>query len=306
MTGDTTTPIWLRCIVVLSLAHYHFLLSGGIVAAGEDASLNPLFPHGLSVELVSESEALVPGTTAWIGIYQKIPAGFHTYWKNSGTVGFPTSIDWKLPDGFKAGKVHWPVPVISKMADYRVWGYKKSALIAIPINVPESIQPGSSIRLEAEIQYMCCGIQCFPKFEKLSLSLPVSRSGILGKTKFKHAFDKVRGDFPVRPSGWEISVSEYQEQGNSMIVLTMEWKHPSLPMPDTGNFYFFGYDRFVSSDKNQTLTKRVNGWQLKMSKEEFSPDNPKKLRGILVAEKSWIQSTGSHKRAMEIMAPIHR
>ena len=35
---------------------------------------------------------------------------WHIYWQNSGESGQPPRITWKLPDGFSAGNLRYPVP----------------------------------------------------------------------------------------------------------------------------------------------------------------------------------------------------
>ena len=77
------------------------LLSTGPALAEE----NPL-----SVELISEAKAIVPGETFNVGLYLKPPSGFHTYWKHPGIVGVATSVEWTLPPGCSAGEIPGPAP----------------------------------------------------------------------------------------------------------------------------------------------------------------------------------------------------
>ena len=58
--------------------------------------------------LVAETQNLVPGQPLRLALRQQIEPGWHTYWSNPGESGAPTTLDWKLPDGFKAGSIAWP------------------------------------------------------------------------------------------------------------------------------------------------------------------------------------------------------
>src|SRR5689334_20833376 len=61
-------------------------------------------------ELLSEVSTIIPGKPFTAGLYLKIAPGWHTYWINPGDSGLPVKIEWKLPEGWKAGALQWPVP----------------------------------------------------------------------------------------------------------------------------------------------------------------------------------------------------
>ena len=58
---------------------------------------------GVKINLLSEADAVSPGSKFTVAIHLQHFDGFHTYWKNPGMVGVATQIDWTLPKGFKAG-----------------------------------------------------------------------------------------------------------------------------------------------------------------------------------------------------------
>ena len=60
--------------------------------------------------LVAEDSAVAPGGHVAIALEEKIHDGWHTYWINPGDAGAPTTIDWTLPAGWKAGAIQWPTP----------------------------------------------------------------------------------------------------------------------------------------------------------------------------------------------------
>ena len=81
------------------------------------------------MQLVSDADAVVPGRTLTVGLHIRHRAGWHTYWKNPGTVGLATKIEWQLPAGCRAGELIWPQPQCTKMGVYTVWGYEGDVVL---------------------------------------------------------------------------------------------------------------------------------------------------------------------------------
>ena len=48
-------------------------------------------------ELVAARDAIEPGQPLLVALRLKAKPGWHTYWRNPGDSGQPTSIEWKLP-----------------------------------------------------------------------------------------------------------------------------------------------------------------------------------------------------------------
>src|SRR5205823_10164613 len=65
--------------------------------------------QGIVPELVAEGPA-PPGGEVELAIHMRTQAGWHGYWQNPGDAGLPMSVDWKLPTGFEAGPLRYPVP----------------------------------------------------------------------------------------------------------------------------------------------------------------------------------------------------
>lgn len=88
-------------------------ISGAVLAAalfGATAHAAPVRTTHVTAELVSDQAALVPGTQALLALRLAIDPGWHTYWRNPGESGLPTTLAWKLPPGYAAGDIIWPAP----------------------------------------------------------------------------------------------------------------------------------------------------------------------------------------------------
>src|SRR5256886_387325 len=88
------------------LATFLIFLSPAVVSVGAATKTR--------AQLILSAEAARPGETVMAGVLLKMPAGWHTYWKNSGDSGAPTKIDWQLPEGIKIGRAHVWTPGTGK------------------------------------------------------------------------------------------------------------------------------------------------------------------------------------------------
>ncbi|HEY4265150.1 MAG TPA: protein-disulfide reductase DsbD domain-containing protein, partial [Micropepsaceae bacterium] len=64
----------------------------------------------VNASLVAERAGVAPGGTVTLIVHETIRKGWHTYWRNPGDAGFPTTAKWQLPEGWKAGDIQWPYP----------------------------------------------------------------------------------------------------------------------------------------------------------------------------------------------------
>ena len=108
--------------------------------------------------LLSVSSAR-PGESIWAGVELKMPAGWHTYWRNGGDAGIPTRIEWTLPAGVKAEDTQWPVPekLISKAGDFTLitYVYNDVVVLLAPLQLARDLPPGP-LELKARVSWQEC------------------------------------------------------------------------------------------------------------------------------------------------------
>ena len=128
----------------------------------------------IEAELVPMTQWVTPGSTALIAVRQKIAPGWHTYWRNPGDSGGPTTLDWTLPSGVSAGDILWPLPERQRLQSLMNYGYSGSVYLPVPIQIPANAKPGQTLRLTADTLFMVCSDQmCVPDEFALSLDLKV-------------------------------------------------------------------------------------------------------------------------------------
>ena len=133
---------------------------------------------GVTVSLFCEASTIAPGQAFTVALTLRHEAGFHTYWKNPGTVGMPTQIVWKLPPGFKAGDLVWQSPERSKMFKYDVYGYETNATLLTEIQAPADL-PEGPVLIRAKASWMACNdSSCNPGYHTFELRLPVAKKTV--------------------------------------------------------------------------------------------------------------------------------
>ena len=108
----------------------------------------------VKAELVAHApEGVAPGKPVWLGLLIEHQPHWHTYWKNPGDSGLPTTLDWQLPAGLKAGDIQWPTPARLPIGPLMNYGYEGRLLLPVPVQVSQPVAGASaSIKLKADLR----------------------------------------------------------------------------------------------------------------------------------------------------------
>jgi len=186
-------------------------------------------------ELVAHApDGVGAGKTVWLGLQIRHQPQWHTYWKNPGDSGLPTTLQWTQPAGAVAGDIAWPTPhriAIGSLANY---GFDGTVLLPVPLTIDQSFQPTASgmldIRLSAS--WLVCRQECIPQEGNFVLSVPA-----LGSTASHGAdFDATRAASPQPLSG----SAQAQVSGDALVLtvtgLPAGWSGRALQaFPETPN-----------------------------------------------------------------------
>lgn len=132
--------------------------------------------------LISKSPTIVAGENLQVGVLLDAQEGWHTYWKTPGDAGIPTSLKWKLPDGFYAGEIDWPTPTKFSEEGLATYGYTGKTLLPVTISVPKKLSD-KSYYLTVDVKWLACNDICIPESQTLSLELPVGEIRASSDTK---------------------------------------------------------------------------------------------------------------------------
>ena len=165
------------------------------------ATAAPVRTEHVEAELVAERTAAEPGKTLTVALRLKIVPHWHTYWRNPGDSGQPTSLEWKLPAGWSAGAIQWPAPRRLPAGPLMNFGYEDEVLHLVDIAVPPNA--AGTAKLAARATWLVCNPEhCIPEEGDVAIEIP------LGKGEPSAAAPAIAGTraaLPVVGQGWHFA-----------------------------------------------------------------------------------------------------
>jgi thiol:disulfide interchange protein len=157
------------------------------------AAAAPVVTDHVEAELVAEHTSWQPGATNWVALRLKPDAGWHTYWRNPGDSGLPTTLSWTLPANWSAGAIAWPFPSVHRLGELVNYGYDGQTLHLVPLEVPAG-QDGEQT-VKALAKWLVCSDICIPGQAELVLTLPVA-DGVTADPIWSPRFADARARLP--------------------------------------------------------------------------------------------------------------
>lgn len=261
---------------------------------------------GLKLRLVPETTAIVPGQSFRVGLFIQHEKGWHTYWRQPGIVGVPTTLEWQLPEGFKAGPLEYPEPEATKMFQIKAQGYERDVLLQTELQAPSNLKPGDTITLRGRAAWMCCASTCHPGTLELSLSLPVA-SVSSPDPAWQPRFAQERARYAQPSDAWSAEASEQGLNVTLTLRPTSEKARPFAASAPQPNLLFFTEDGWINSDQDQRIeVGRDGSLTLHLVRAEvfLGKKTPDRLLGVVQRQGGW-HSDGS-LRSMTIQPLLRR
>lgn len=130
-------------------------------------------PGKARVSLVSSVDSVVSGGAFDVAIHFKLQPGWHIYWHNSGDSGQPPRVTWKLPTGFQAGDLQYPVPKRYHSAGNITTNIlENDPGLIVRITSPSKIS-AKRVTIAADIRYLICKDTCLLEKTEVKLVLPI-------------------------------------------------------------------------------------------------------------------------------------
>jgi thiol:disulfide interchange protein len=127
-------------------------------------------------ELVAHApEGVAPGRPVWLGLAIEHAPHWHTYWKNPGDSGLPTTLNWQLPAGVSAGEIAWPTPQRLPVGPLVNYGYEGKLLLPVPVTLPADFQ-ADALEVKLSAQWLVCKDVCIPQQGEFALRVPTRAS----------------------------------------------------------------------------------------------------------------------------------
>lgn len=237
--------------------------------------------------LVAEHDTVAPGDTVTMAFEQVIRPGWHTYWRNPGDVGQPTTLDWTLPAGWKAGALQWPYPMRLPVGPFMDFGYEGKVWILTTLTAPSDARLGDTVMLKAAVTWLVCKEVCIP--EEATLTLPL-KIGTPGAPNMPADFAAARARLPA-PSPW---ASRYRL--SKTLDLFIAAKPLATAHPQAAAFFPFSEGR-VKGPAPQLMGFARDGLVLRLTPGKGLLKNGGTLEGLLV-----LTSADGSAQALQIAA----
>lgn len=257
-------------------------------------------------ELIARHLAVVPGQEVDVAVRLVMDDGWHTYWKNPGESGMPTSLRWQLPAGFAVGDIRWPAPSYYEVAGLASYGYSGEVLLPVKLQAPPQWS-GDEVTLEATADWLVCETTCVPGSAALSLTLPVHRGDASVAEDPEHAERFARSDrravmLPVHESTSAPPPGRVLTEGDRY-VLTLD---PRLSLASASEWpdarFFPAEPTLIDMGATQASSlNRQGGLTLGVARHPFASGPAERFAGVLV----WSDPSGrTPDRIFEIDLPI--
>lgn len=275
--------------VVTSLLSLVFL---GIASVSSYAADTAKTEH-VAARLVTDARSVEPGSTITIGLHKIIKPGWHTYWRNSGDAGTPTSIAWTLPQGASADEILWPAPKRFMVGPVANYGYENEVTLLTQIKVPETLRAGDPFAIKAVVDWLVCEEICIPEQVTLDLSLPVVAKGFSTGISVRE-IEAARSRLPLENT-WPFTATVKNDR------IELVAASADISGAQIKGAHFFASDwGAITHAADQTY--RAEDGTLAVTLEPYERKIPQTLRGVLVVD----QTNGSKtiQTAYVVEAPL--
>ena len=211
-----------------------FVLACWLMLCGSASAQDSKKVGAAKVTLVADTAAVEAGKPFAAGVQFEIDPTWYIYWQNVGDIGTPTSVEWELPAGYKAGPLRWPLPVVHEAAgDFLNYVYEHETMLSAEITPPPAL-PAGPLTIHAKVKWqMCDPRQCVPGEADLALALPAGPAQAANAelfAKWNALLPRAGGaPFPVKWDRSKADTFSLRIEG-----LGKEYAAEFFPLPPTG------------------------------------------------------------------------
>ncbi len=256
-----------------------------LLAAAQTAVVTT--PHMRAELLAHAPQGVGPGKPVWLGLSLQHAPHWHTYWKNAGDSGLPTTMSWQLPGGVQAGEIAWPTPKQLKLGPLMNYGYEDTVLLPVPVTVSSDFSaPTLAVKLRSD--WLVCKEVCIPESGEFTLTLP----GTTAVNQHQDLFTATLARVPRAPAQ---AVATGRIEGQALVIDVN-----GLAAVDQGKSYVFFPETGGVIEPAAPIQQSWNGstWSARVPLSAQRSESPSQMQAVLVAG----AATGIRVR-MEIQGP---
>lgn len=258
-------------------------------------------PSHVQASLVAADATVQPGQPVTVALRFVHDPHWHTYWVNPGT-GLPTSIEWTLPPGWKAGDIQWPAPTILKDSKGNIVGngYEGELFLPVTLTPPADLKAGDSVALKAAVDWLMCEDVCIPGNATLTLTLAVAAEPPKPDPTYGEKIRATVNGLPRADAAWTTSATRAAKTVTLHVAPADAAKLAGHTPKDV---HFFSEDGLIGYDLPQTVkADGRGGFVLTLSVGPDAPPNAQKLIGVITSENGWL--AGGKLRGLRVDAAL--
>jgi thiol:disulfide interchange protein DsbD len=263
-----------------------FALASSVAAA-------PAKTGHVEAELVAAKTAIVPGEPTTVALRLVIEKGWHTYWRNPGDSGLPTTLEWKLPAGIEAGPIQWPTPKALPAGPLVNYGFEGEVLHLVELTSGPNLAVNDQAILRVRADWLVCKEVCIPEGADLELALLIAKSSATDP-RWGAPIAAAQAALARPLAGWRASAEGH---GDTIALKLI----PASAAPDPGAVYFFSdAESRIEPSRPQPIARDGSAYVVTLPVSvnlsgDFGP-----LRGVLTAANGF----ASDVRAATIDIPV--
>jgi thiol:disulfide interchange protein DsbD len=243
----------------------------------------PVRKGAVEAELVPAVTSVQPGQPFEVALRLAHDPHWHTYWINAGT-GYPTTIKWTLPPGWRAANIQWPVPHVLADASGTITGngYDGEVFLLVTLTPPAGLQAGETVTLKAAVEWLMCKDVCMPGDAALELMLPVDNGPPAPHPRWGPKLAAAREQLPQSPDGWLLSATRTAK------TVTLTGHPPAGTAFGPGDFHFFSDDGLIAYDRPQPVDEQGGVFTFTLPVDDSGPAHATRLSGVLTLGKGGV------------------
>ncbi len=234
-----------------------------------------------------------PGDTVLAGVRLQMDPGWHTYWKNPGDSGGPTTIEWQLPPGVSAGEIQWPLPEKLTIEEVTTYVFHDEVMLLVPLKLAADLKPGP-LELKANVSWLECEKLCLKGDARVTAPLEIA-----AETKSSSdapLLETARSKLPQPATGLSARGAWEKPPTGDSRPLILEWSPPaSVSEPD---FFPDANDAFEVQSATEIVSAGADKVRLRKGVKKFEGNWPSEISGVL------IQKSGGARQGFSATLPI--
>lgn len=172
-----------------------------------------------TASLVAEANGVAPGKVLTIALQLKHPAGWHSYYLNSGGIENSPAIEWQLPTGFTAGPIQWPVPEVKDGYSGKSFIYSGAPVLLVDLSAPADAKVGETVTITAKATWQICEEGCKNEEKEFKLTLPVLAASEADPAQVP-LFKAARAKLPQPNPGWTVTAESADKSADVVLRLS--------------------------------------------------------------------------------------